>query len=121
MKRSAFIVSLLAIISSYIYPIQALAACADGEQATDIGCIPTTPAEFVGKFYGYGLGMIGGVSVLFIMIGGFFILTSQGDPVRLSIGKSYISYAIIGLLLAIFGFVFISVVVVDILRIPGFN
>jgi len=48
-------------------------------------------------------------------------MTSRGDPYRVNIGKSYIYYAIAGLLLAIFGYVFIQTVVVDILHVPGFS
>jgi hypothetical protein len=54
-------------------------------------------------------------------VGGYYIMGSQGDPNKLQKGKSYITYSIIGVLLAIFGFVFIEVVTGDILRIPGFN
>ncbi|MEK7502558.1 MAG: hypothetical protein AAB609_03455 [Patescibacteria group bacterium] len=95
-------------------------SCPDGVQ-TDLGCIPNDPFAFVAKFYGIGLGIIGGVALLFIIYGGYIILTSQGDPNQLNTGKSYIYYAIAGLLLAIFGFVFIQVITVDILHIPGFN
>lgn len=95
-------------------------SCPDGVQ-TDLGCIPNDPFAFVAKFYGIGLGIIGGVALLFIIYGGYIILTSQGDPNQLNTGKSYIYYAIAGLLLAIFGFVFIQVIAVDILHIPGFN
>lgn len=89
--------------------------------STEIGCIPTDPIGFVAKFYGIGLGLIGGVALLFIIYGGYIILTSSGDPIRLNIGKSYIYYAIAGILLAIFGFIFVQVIVVDILHIPGFK
>jgi hypothetical protein len=88
---------------------------------TDLGCIPNNPYEFVAKFYGIGLGLIGGVALLFVIFGGYIILTSAGDPTQLSKGRSYIYYAIAGLLLAIFGFIFVEVIAVDILRIPGFN
>ncbi len=88
---------------------------------TDLGCIPNDPVGFVAKFYGIGLGLIGGVAVLFIIYGGYIILSSQGNPQNLNRGKSYIMYAIIGLLLAIFGFVFIQVIAVNILKIPGFG
>lgn len=91
------------------------------EAETDLGCIPNTVPGFVSAFYGFGLGLIGGVAVLFIILGGYFILTSQGDASKLATGRSYITYAVIGLLLAIFGFIFTSVIAVDILRIPGFN
>ena len=91
------------------------------EILTDFGCIPNDPVGFVAKFYGIGLGLIGLVGLLFLIIGGYHILISRGDPARLHIGKSYITYAIIGILLAIFGFVFIQVVASDILKIPGFG
>lgn len=96
-------------------------ACLPSETATDLGCVPNDPMGFVTKFYGFGLGIIGGVAVLFTIYGGYIILTSQGDPVQLNKGKSYILYAIIGLLLVVFGYVFVQVVAVDILHIPGFR
>ncbi|HSX40955.1 MAG TPA: hypothetical protein VLF68_05090 [Candidatus Saccharimonadales bacterium] len=97
-------------------------ACSLSEaEITGIGCVPTDPSGFVGKFYGYGLGILGGVALLFIIYGGYILLTSQGNAQSLSKGKSYIFYAIAGLLLAIFGYVFVQVVVVDILHIPGFG
>ncbi|MBI2031493.1 MAG: hypothetical protein HYT08_02650 [Candidatus Levybacteria bacterium] len=95
--------------------------CGANEIATDIACIPTDPVGFVAKTYGIGLGLIGGVALLFIILGGYTILTSSGNPARVASGKNYIYYAIAGLLLAIFGFIFIQVIAVDILRIPGFN
>lgn len=88
---------------------------------TEVGCLPTDPIAFIARFYGIGLSLIGGVSMLFIIIGGYVILTSRGNPQQLNVGKSYIFYAILGLLLAIFGYVFIQVIVVDIFHIPGFS
>lgn len=118
----AFIASFaLACILLFGLITPVFAACNPGETETDLGCIPNDVGGFVSKFYGIGLGLIGGVGVLFIIIGGYYVLTSQGNPARLAIGKSYIAYAVIGVLLAIFGFVFVQVLTVDILRIPGFN
>ena len=88
---------------------------------TDFGCIPIDPVAFVGKFYGIGLSFIGALSLIFIVYGGYTILMSQGDPLKLQTGKSYLYYAIAGLLLAIFGYVFIQLLLVDILHIPGFS
>lgn len=99
----------------------AYAACSAGETSTELGCIKNDPVQFASQFYAWGLGLIGGVAILFIIYGGYFILTSQGDPAQLDKGKSYIYYAIAGLLLAIFGFVFVEVIAVNILRIPGFQ
>lgn len=83
--------------------------------------MPTDPISFIGRFYGVGLSLIGGVSLIFIIMGAYLVMTSRGNPSQLNNGKSYIFYAIAGLLLAIFGYLFIEVVLVDILRIPGFS
>lgn len=96
-------------------------SCPTNQSPTDFGCIPNDPIGFVAKFYGIGLGFIGGVALLFIIYGGYLILTSQGNPEQLNKGRTNISYAVIGLLLAIFGFVFIELITKDILRIPGFG
>lgn len=96
-------------------------SCPANQSPTDFGCIPNDPIGFVARFYGIGLGLIGGVALLFIIYGGYLILTSQGNPDQLSKGKTNIMYAVIGLLLAIFGFVFIESITKDILRIPGFG
>lgn len=95
--------------------------CSVSEVRTDLGCIPTDPIGFVAKFYSIGLSLIGGVALLFIIFGGYLVLTSSGNPQQLQKGKSYIFYAIIGLLLAIFGYVFVQIIVVDVLHIPGFG
>ncbi|OGH21327.1 MAG: hypothetical protein A2958_00815 [Candidatus Levybacteria bacterium RIFCSPLOWO2_01_FULL_38_13] len=98
-------------------------ACLNGVDGieTDLGCIPKDPFAFVEKFYGIGLGLIGGVALLFIIYGGYLVLTSQGEPIQLEKGKSYIYYSIAGILLAVLGFVFIRVIAVDVLHIPGFQ
>lgn len=88
---------------------------------TDFGCIPNDPVLFVAKFYGIGLGLVGGVALAFLIYAGYLIMTSQGNHEQLSKAKSYIFYSIVGLILAIFGFVFVQVLAVDILHIPGFN
>ena len=94
--------------------------CGPNEVNTDFGCVPNDPIGFVEKFYGIGLSIIGMVSLLYLIIGGYFILTSQGSPEKLQKGKEYILYAILGLLLAVFGFVFVQIVT-GVLQIPGFS
>lgn len=96
-------------------------ACAANEIVTDFGCFPNDPVGFVQKFYAVGLGFVAGLALLTLILGGYAILTSKGDPARVNIGKAYIYSSIVGLLLAIFGFVFIQVIVVDVLHIPGFK
>lgn len=93
----------------------------DHGMPTDLGCLPGDPIGFTEKFYGWGLGLLGFVVVIFLMIGGYQIMTSHGNPEAVNRGKSYIFYSIAGLLLAIFGFVFIEIVTGQILQIPGFG
>lgn len=88
---------------------------------SELGCIPTNATGFVQQYYKFGLSLIGGLALLFIIIGSYIILTSKGNPQQLNNGKSYIAYAIVGLLLAIFGFLFTEVITRDILHIPGFS
>lgn len=98
-----------------------MAACPLDKIQTDFGCLPNDPIKFVQQFYGYGVGFVGGLALLMLIWGGYTILTSRGEPNQLNVGKSYILYAIIGLLLAIFGYVFLELIAVDILHIPGFK
>lgn len=96
-------------------------ACPADEVSTDIGCIPQDPIKFVERFYAIGIGFIAMIAVLFMIIGGYYIITSAGNPERLATGKSFIFYALAGIMLAVLGFVFIQIVAGGILRIPGFG
>ncbi|TSC66372.1 MAG: Uncharacterized protein CEO21_204 [Microgenomates group bacterium Gr01-1014_80] len=94
--------------------------CPAGEKHTDLGCIPEDPAGFTAKLYSIGLGFIGGAAVLSIIYGAYLVLSSQGDPGKLQKGKSYIVYAIIGLILAVGGYAFYRIIGKDVVGIPGF-
>lgn len=99
-----------------------MAACPNPlDVSTDFGCFPNDPIGFVQRFYGIGLAFVGAISLIAIIIGGYTILTSRGDPARVNAGKGWIFYAIGGLFVAIFGYVIIQTVAVDILKIPGFQ
>ena len=121
----AFGAILSVLLSLFVAP-SAFAAYCDPKNSVwlqDLGwCIPVdsnSPVVFVQKFYGYGLGFISGVALIFIILGGYTILSSQGSPVQVTKGKSYIIYSLIGLVLAGFGFIFMSIVGGQILKIPG--
>lgn len=105
----------------YLIAVALAANCGQGEISTDIGCIPNAPEGFASAIYQYGLTLIGGVALIFIMYGGYLILSSQGDPEKLKIGKSYIIYSLVGLIMALTGFVFYQTVAKNILKIPGFQ
>lgn len=99
-----------------------LAACGSNEQETDLGCVSNDdPIKFTTNLYGIGLGLIGAVALLSIVYGAFQVLTSQGDPGKIANGKSYIVYAIIGIVLAVGGYSFYRIIAHDVLKIPGFQ
>lgn len=98
-----------------------MVSCTVNEVVTDFGCFPNDPIGFVQKFYGYGLAVVAAVSLIALIIGGYNIMTSRGEPARVNSGKAWIFYAIGGLLLAIFGYVIIQTLAVDIFKIPGFS
>ena len=81
----------------------------------------STLGDVVNKILPFTIAFGGIALFLILMWGGYDFLMSQGNPEKINNGKSYILYAIIGLLLAIFGFVFIQVIAIDILHIPGFK
>lgn len=114
------------IVVSFIQLLFPSIALADGPSPTpgctqtDFGCIPNDPIGFTTSLYTIGLGLIGAVGVLFIMFGGYQILTSQGDPEKLRQGKRFIYFAIAGLVLAIGGLTLYQTIGANVLRIPGF-
>jgi hypothetical protein len=95
--------------------------CLANETLTDFGCIPNNPVGFVEKFYGIGLVFIGGVALLGIIYAGYLLMTSQGNPMQVTKGKRYLYSSIAGILLAVFALIFIEVIAVNILQIPGFS
>lgn len=113
---------------AYFVPLPAYAQvptippqCPDGTVPSELGCVPSNVVGFVGHYYGFGLSLIGGVALLLIMYGAYLVLTSAGNPKQVNNGKDYIGYALAGLLLAIFGYFFVEVLTIDILKIPGFG
>jgi hypothetical protein len=118
--KPILLASLLQVIFLFIFVIQVHAAECIGTM-TDFGCLPSDPVGFVEAIYTWGLMLISFVAIIFIIIGGYFIMASRGDPEKIQLGKSFIYYSIAGVLLAILGFVFIEIVTGQILKIPGFE
>jgi len=97
-------------------------ACFNNKGAwTALGCIPTDPSAFIGKLLSFGVALAGGIAFLLILLGGFQILTSTGNPEQLQAGQELVSSAVSGLLLIIFSVFLLRLIGVDILGIPGFN
>ncbi|MEK7525950.1 MAG: hypothetical protein AAB546_00525 [Patescibacteria group bacterium] len=89
---------------------------------TAIGCIPINdPNTFAGWILGWAIGIGGGIAFILVLVAGFMITTSQGDPKKLQAGRELLTSAIGGLILLIFSVFVLKVTGVDILGIPGFG
>lgn len=88
---------------------------------TDLGCLSNDPVQFVQQIFGIGMSVLGLVALLFLIVGGYTILSSQGNPEKLQTGKEYVYYSIAGLLLAFFSFLFVQFIAGSVLKIPGFS
>lgn len=78
-------------------------------------------APQINKIVNYSTGIGGAIAFILIVIGGFQIIFSSGNPERVKAGKEMITSAIAGLLLIIFAVFILRLIGYDILRIPGFE
>lgn len=93
-----------------------------GKLYTAIGCIPIADTNsFIGFILRWAIGIGGGMAFLLILLAGFMIITSSGNPERLKAGQELLTSAIAGLILLIFSVFILEVIGVDILGLPGFG
>ncbi len=97
--------------------------CQDGETVnTAVGEIPTCNLNaFAAWFMGWAVGIGGGIAFLLILMGGFRIMSSGGNPDQIKAGKEQLTSAITGLLFIIFSVFLLQLIGVEILRLPGFG
>ncbi len=95
--------------------------CANNGIKTGLGCIPTDPAAFIRQILTIGIGLGGGIAFLLILLGGFKVIMSQGNPEAMSEGRDLITSAIAGLMLIIFSVFILRFIGVNILGLPGFS
>jgi len=94
--------------------------CGGEELNTAIGCIPISDwNSIVSQIIKVALGVAGGVAFALILVAGFMIMTSQGDPKRLGAGQELLTSAVMGLILLIFSVYLLTIIGVKILEIPG--
>jgi hypothetical protein len=85
---------------------------------TAIGCIPIEDTNsLIGFILKWAIGVGGGIAFLLILVAGFQIMTSTGDPKRLQAGKELLTSAVAGLILLIFSVFILRIIGVDILGI----
>jgi len=89
--------------------------------ATGLGGIGTNVPSFVKSLFGILLSLAGAIAVLLIIISGYRLMASQGNPEKAQQAKEQLTAAIVGLLFIIFSLVILETIGFDILGIPGFT
>jgi len=107
-----------------------------GRQFTMLGCISSGTTAgfddgqsdgqrgaptFVQKLLDVIFSLAGGLAFLYLIYGGFIILSSQADPEKLNYGKRLIYGSIVGLILTLGSVFIVNLIGSGILRIPGFS
>ena len=88
---------------------------------TAFGNIDTSPQGIVKSLLQILLSIAGSVAFILILIAGYKIMTSRGNPEQIQDAKEQLTSAIVGLLFIIFSVVLIQTIGVDLLHIPGFK
>ena len=95
--------------------------CGSGFCKTAIGDISTDPGGFVKKIFGTILSLAGGVAIILIIISGYRLMASGGNPEKVQHAREQLTSAIVGLLFIIFSLSILQIIGVDILHIPGLS
>lgn len=97
-------------------------SCVNANNAyTALGCITATGPGLFTQFFSTGTGIAGVIAFIIILLGGFKILTSAGNPERLTEGKEMVWSAISGVLFILFSIFLLRIIGVDVLGLPTFQ
>jgi Type IV secretion system pilin len=100
---SLLLSSLFFLFSNVAHAQEVAATIASPIEANTIGAL-------IVRFISFMLSLIGGVSVLFIIIGGFKMVMSNGNEKSAESGKKTVTWAVIGLVVALMAFSIIAIV-----------
>lgn len=70
----------------------------------------TNANELILKIINWLLAFIGSLAVLMIVVAGIMYITSAGDEGRVDTAKKYLTYSIVGLVVALLGYVIVLTV-----------
>ena len=94
--------------------------CSDNLCRTAIGNIPVGSANQIFSFiFSWLLGIAASLAVIFLVYGGFLLLTSRGDKEKITTARDRITSAIIGFIFIVLSILILQIIGVDILHIPG--
>jgi len=87
---------------------------------TGLGSVSSDLGELLNQLFGLALGIAGGLAILRIIIGGFKVATSAGDPKALDEGRAIITSSIVGLVFILLATTILSIIGIDILGLKNF-
>lgn len=88
---------------------------------TAFGNINTDPSLFINRMLQIILSFSGGIIIIILILAGYKLMTSQGDPEKIKEARGRVTSAIIGLLFIVFSFILYTFITHDILHLPGFG
>lgn len=88
---------------------------------TAFGDISTSPEGFISKVLAIVLSLSGGILLLLLILAGYRLMTSQGDPEKVKEARERVTSAIIGIFFIIFSFVAYQFITSNVLSLPGFK
>ncbi len=89
--------------------------------STALGIINPSANSVINEIFSIVLGLSGIAAVILIIISGFQLSLSQGNPEKVKEAQGMLTSAIIGLLFIIFSVVILQIIGLDILGLPGFG
>jgi len=92
----------------------------DGVQWTVFGCMKSDAGNYTNQLVSVATAVIGGITFLVILYGGFLVLTSSGDPEKLNRGKGLVKSGIVAGIIVLFAVVILQTAGLKILQVPGF-
>lgn len=77
---------------------------------TGLNCQSTSVNQLIRTVINWILGITFGIAVLFLIIGGFWYITSAGNPEGATKGKQTVINAVIGIVIIVLSYVIVNVV-----------
>ena len=95
--------------------------CKNGSCETAIGSVSYTPEGFLKSALSLIFSLAGGILLVFLILNGYRLAVSQGDPEKIKEARESIMSAIAGLFMVIASLAILQLVTVNILQLPGFK
>ena len=97
-------------------------SCYDGQQVwTALGCLPTDMGSLITYLFTTFSGVLGAFILFCFVSNGLKIMTSRGTPETMKKAQEALTSCVVGFLVLVFSVLFLKVIGVDILQLPGFG